>query len=262
MNSELLKKDVRYSIYLPEGYEQSNRSYPVLYLLHGYTDDETGWTQFGEVQHIADKAIDSGEATSMIIVMPNAEVTWYCNDYRMEYPYEDMFIKELIPFIEKNYRVHRKKQFRAVAGLSMGGWGALKFSMKYSEQFSACVAFSAAIYTDNQLMNYTQEKYDYRFGFLFGKGLTGKKRLTEEWKNQQVIYLAENLSVNKLKSVRYYIDCGDDDILCLGNAELHAKLNEKRIPHEFRVRDGRHSWEYWRSGLPEGLKFITKSFHR
>ena len=91
VKSEILGKDMKVAIYLPDGYASSERSYPVLYLLHGYSDDQTGWVQFGEVQKIADQAIADGRAAPMIIVMPDAEVTWYANDLKGQYRYEDYF---------------------------------------------------------------------------------------------------------------------------------------------------------------------------
>ena len=79
VKSKLMGKEMKYSIYLPADYDKTNRSYPVLYLLHGYSDDETGWPQFGNAGTIADQSINSGDAPTMIIVMPDAEVTWYMN---------------------------------------------------------------------------------------------------------------------------------------------------------------------------------------
>ena len=95
IHSKVLGKDVKYSIYLPSDYETSQRKYPVLYLLHGYSDDETGWTQFGEVQKIANESISKGEATQMIIVMPDAGVSWYINDAAGKVKYEDFFSMNL-----------------------------------------------------------------------------------------------------------------------------------------------------------------------
>ncbi len=115
--SKLVSYPVEYSVYLPPDYETSNRSYPILYLLHGYSDDETGWVQFGEANTTADKGIANGDFSSCIIVMPDGKVSWYCNSFDGKDPWEDMFIKELIPFIEKEYRVRSKKEFRAIAGL-------------------------------------------------------------------------------------------------------------------------------------------------
>src|SRR5512133_3704952 len=111
MKSEILKMERKYAIYLPPGYETSNRSYPVLYLLHGSGDDQTGWVQFGEVQHIADEAINSGKATPMIIVMPdgNTGQRGYFNDIKGKWRYEDFFFQEFVPFIEKQYRIKSEK---------------------------------------------------------------------------------------------------------------------------------------------------------
>ena len=135
MTSEILGGERKYAVYLPPGYALSTRSYPILYLLHGGGDDQTGWVQFGEVQHIADKAIADGTATPMVIV-------------------------------------------------------------------------------------------------------------------------------KDLNSVRWYIDCGDDDFLYEGNALIHIAMRKREITHEFRVRDGGHKWSYWRASLPKVLSFVSEAFHQ
>lgn len=100
--SNKLGRKVSYSIYLPSDYSTSKRNYPVLYLLHGYTDNETNWIQMGQMKTIADRAIANEEAVPMIIVMPDAWDTWYINQYDGKAPYEDMFFEELIPYMEKH----------------------------------------------------------------------------------------------------------------------------------------------------------------
>ncbi len=257
--SKLVSSPVKYSIYLPPGYETSERSYPVVYLLHGYSDDETGWVQFGELDRIADRGIANGDISSSIIVMPNGKVTWYCNSYDGSDPWEDMFIDEFIPFIEKEYRVRSKKEFRAIAGLSMGGFGALMLAMHHTDIFSTSVALSAGVIPDEVIANST--KFDHYFGNIFYDTKT-ENGVSEHWKANNPLDLLESVDIDKLKSVRYYIDCGDDDFLGLGNAELHKKMLTMGIKHEYRVRDGSHSWGYWRTGLPAGLKFISEKFHR
>src|SRR5210317_1478802 len=149
--SNLVDYPVEYSIYLPPDYETSNRSYPVLYLLHGYSDDETGWIQFGEANLIAEKGIINGDYPPCIIVMPDGKVTWYCNSADGKDPWEDMFIKEFIPFIEKEFRIRSKKEFRAIGGLSMGGNGSLVLAMRNPDLFSSCVAMSAGTFTDEEM---------------------------------------------------------------------------------------------------------------
>ena len=100
MNSKILGRAASYSVYLPADYQSSTRSYPVLYLLHGYTDNETGWTQFGEVKKIADQAMSEVDVTNMIIAMPDGGLHWYVNSHDGKTRYEDFFIEEFIPFIE------------------------------------------------------------------------------------------------------------------------------------------------------------------
>src|SRR5436190_16954756 len=114
MSSKILKMDRKYAVYLPPDYETSGRSYPVLYLLHGGGDDQTGWVQFGEVLNITDKAIRDGIATPMIIVMPDANTgkRGYFNDVKGEWRYEDFFFQELMPYVEKNYRIKGEKRYR------------------------------------------------------------------------------------------------------------------------------------------------------
>lgn len=253
---------IEYCVYLPPDYEISKRSYPVLYLLHGFSDDETGWIQFGEAGHIADQAIKNGESASCIIVMPNGKVTWYCNSYDNSDPWEDVFIKNFIPYIEQQYRARPAKEYRAIAGLSMGGYGALMLSMRYPEMFSSCVAYSSGTIPDKDVVSMPDGEYKELFGNIFGKNLLKENRVSEAWKNHSPLHLLESTDIAKLKSVRYYIDCGDDDFLFRGNAELHIKMRDLNIPHEYRVRNGEHTWEYWRTGLPEGLKFISMTFHR
>ena len=261
VKSSILNEDVNYSIYLPPDYETSERSYPVLYLLHGYSDDHTGWVQFGQVKAIADKAIDEGKAAPMIIVMPDAGKTWYVNDYKGEVRYEDFFITELIPAIEAKYRCRTKKEFRAVAGLSMGGHGSLIYALKHPDMFTACCPLSAAVHTSDELMAMDGNNANYRFANLYGSG-TGTKRLTDHWKKNNTLEIIKNIPDDKKRTVRLYIDCGDDDFLYKGNAALHVALRDANIPHEFRIRDGGHTWVYWRESLPSVLEFISKSFHR
>jgi len=263
IQSAIMGKEVQYNIYLPDGYDRTNRVYPVLYLLHGFGDDETGWTQFGEVEHIADKAIADGSATSMIIAMPDGGVTWYLNSFDSKVKYEDFFIKEFIPYIDKNYRTRGTKQYRAIAGLSMGGYGSLLQATKHPDMFSSCSALSAGVFTDDEIANGSDDMWGNVLGNLYGKKeLTGKNRLTTHYQENSIINIVNKGNAETLGKVRYYIDCGDKDFLIKGNMALHAAMIDKKITHEFRVREGVHSWTYWRTALPEVLKFASVSFHQ
>jgi len=263
IRSKILGKDVAFAVYVPPDYASSTRRYPVVYLLHGYTDDESGWIQFGEVGGAADRAIAAGELPPMIIVMPDGGVAWYMNDAAGRVRWEDMFVQELIPHIDATYRTRPEREFRGIAGLSMGGWGTLVHSLRHPDLFAAGAAFSAAVWKDDQVAGMKQEDWDKLFGPLFGAaGLAGPDRLTPHFRQHNPLDLAMTLPEETLKKVRLYIDCGDDDFLIGGNCALHLALSERKIPHEFRVRDGGHTWSYWRTGIVDGLKFIGQSFHR
>jgi enterochelin esterase-like enzyme len=262
VKSALLNRPVKYTIYLPADYDRSERNYPVVYLLHGYTDDNTGWLQFGEVNRYADQAIATGILPPMIIVMPNADSSWYINSYDGKEKYEDFFIKEFMPAIEKTYRIKAEKRYRGVAGLSMGGYGALIYSLKYPALFAAAAPLSAAVFDDTALVSTPDNTYENVFGQLYGRGLKGKDRLNKAWNDNSVLKMVETKSADDLKKVKYWIDCGDDDFLTKGNCLLHILLTEKRVPHEYRVRDGAHTWTYWRTGITDALQFIGDSFRQ
>ena len=261
VKSTILNKNVNYTIYLPADYDQSQRSYPVVYLLHGYTDDNTAWLQYGEVNRYADKAIADGTIPPMIIVMPDADSSFYINSYDGKEKYEDFFIKEFIPAIEKTWKIKAEKRFRGVAGLSMGGYGTLIYALKYPELFAAAAPLSAAVFADDDIIKSPENSWDKTFAQLYGRGLKGKDRLSKAWYDNSIPKLVETKSADELKKVRYWIDCGDDDFLIKGNCNLHILLTEKKVPHEFRVRDGVHDWKYWRTGITDALKFIGDSFH-
>jgi enterochelin esterase-like enzyme len=262
VHSGILKRDVHYTAYLPADYSTSERTYPVVYLLHGYSDDNTGWLEFGEVNRYADKAIADGTIPPMIIIMPDADTSWYINSYDGKENYEDFFIKEFMPSVEKTYRIKAEKHYRGVAGLSMGGYGTLFYTMKYPELFAAGAAMSAAVYDDVTMAGVPQEDYNHVFAGLFGRGLTGNSRLTKAWYDHSILNFVANKSSQDLRKVRYWIDCGDDDRLSRGNSLLHIAFMDKQVPHEFRVRDGGHTWTYWRTGLVDALQFIGVSFHQ
>jgi enterochelin esterase-like enzyme len=261
-SSQILGRDVSYAVYLPPDYATSARRYPVVYLLHGYTDDESAWIQFGEVNEAADLAIAARDIPPMIIVMPDGGVSFYINDCRNKVRYEDMLIQEFIPYVDRTYRTRPKKEFRGVSGLSMGGFGALVHAMRHPDVFAACAAFSAAVWTDEDFAGMDDKTYGPVLSPVFGPNPAGRDRLTPHYRSYSPLDLAKSLPVEELKKVRYYIDCGDDDFLFKGNAALHVLLSERKIPHEFRTRDGGHTWTYWRTGIVDALRFIGQSFHR
>jgi enterochelin esterase-like enzyme len=260
IKSITLQKPVKYAIYLPPDYSTSSRDYPVVYLLHGFSDDHTAWSQYGDIKRYADKGIADGTLPPMIIVLPDGFYSWYCNSYDGKEKYEDFFIKEFIPFIDTTYHVKKQKQFRGIAGLSMGGFGSLLYSIKYPQLFSAAAPLSAGVLTDDEVIDYGDKLWEAYFGSVIGPGLKGKNRLTQTWNNNSILQLISQKTKEELSTVRYWIDCADDDDFIRGNSYLHLALNDKGVSNEFRVRDGVHNWSYWRDGIMDALQFIGKSF--
>lgn len=256
MSSSILDMERKYAVYLPPDYESSTRSYPVLYLLHGAGDDQTGWVQFGEVLHIADKAIRSGEATPMVIIMPDANTgqRGYFNDITGEWRYEDFFFEELVPHVESEFRIKGERRYRAVAGLSMGGGGSFMYALRHPELFSSACPLSAYVGP----LNLEQAR---RFLPKDGPTLTDDQ-LQSYYERHSALELLKTVSIEEVKKVRWYIDCGDDDFLYEGNSLMHIAMKKKEIAHEYRVRDGAHRWTYWRESLPDVLHFVSQAFHQ
>ena len=194
--------------------------------------------------------------------MPDGGVTWYVNDVGGDFPWESMFIEEMIPHIDSSFRTRPDREFRAVSGLSMGGYGSLMLAMRHTKLFAACAAFSSGILTDQEILEMETERYENLFTNLFGENLRGEQRLNSHFRAYNPLDLAKTLPVDQLKKVHWYIDCGDDDFLYRGNAALHLILREREVPHEYRVRNGAHNWTYWRTWIGEGLAFIGEVFHR
>ena len=256
--SKILKGERKFAVYLPPNYDSSSRSYPVLYLLHGYTDDHTGWIQFGEVLHIADRAILSGESTAMIIVMPDADTggAGYTNALSGKWNYEDFFFEEFMPHIEERFRIKKDKRFRAIAGLSMGGGGSFIYALRRLDLFSSAAPLSASLGPQS-----LEEMKD--FTYLGYTSSNHNQKDFERYSNRNnPLQLVENMEAKDLNSVRWYIDCGDDDFLYKSNSLMHIKMRGKNVKHEFRIRDGGHSWSYWRASIPKVLEFISDHFHQ
>lgn len=262
MNSKILGQDVKYSIILPDDYFTSKKSYPVVYLLHGLGDNESAWLEYGRVSQFADDAVKRGEMVPMIFVIPQGFRNYYVNDYEGKFLYEDMFIKELVPSIDKQYRTIADKEHRATMGYSMGGFGALVLPLKNPEVFTVSVPLSISVRTDEQYMTEDASGWDDQWGRIFGGvGTTGKDRLTAYYKQYSPFHIFAREDLSSLKKLKLYIDNGDDEgTLCRSNEELHILLRDKKIPHEFRVRNGGHEFSYWREALANGLRFISDAF--
>ena len=256
MPSKILKMERKYAVYLPADYETSQRSYPILYLLHGSGDDQSGWIQFGEVKSIADKAIADGKCTAMVIVMPdgNTGQRGYFNSPKGDWNYEDFFFQELMLYVEKTYRIRSDKRYRAISGLSMGGGGSFMYALHHPELFSASCPLSASVGPVS--LEEAATRWDKQFPGI------SREVLTSYFSRHSALELVNNMQDAQKKAVRWYIDCGDDDFLNEGNCLVHMAMRKKDIPHEFRIRDGAHTWTYWREALPTVLEFVSQGFHQ
>lgn len=259
--SSLMDEKVSYSIYLPENHDKTDIEFPVVYLLHGGEGDEKSWPEKGQVQERLNRAIDRGQLPPLIVVMPDGGMSWFMDSADGAIPWESMLLEELIPHIESEYRANSNVDNRGIAGLSMGGFGALSITMRHPELFSSAAAISPSLGNDARIKRHDQKTYDTIYSQVFGvPGLSGDDRLTPHWKKTapHKLLLPDNL--DRIRQSRYWIDCGDDDNLSLDNAHFHELLNANDVEHEFRVRDGGHNWRYWRTGLIPALQFISRGF--
>lgn len=259
LHSTILNMDRKYAIYLPAGYESTDISYPVLYLLHpagpaNTIPNQQSWFYYGDLKQYLDKAIGSGEIVPMIVVTPDANFESkrisYFNDPEGDFNFEDFFFKEFIPYIEDNYRCRTERDSRAIAGSSLGAAAVVQYAVHQPDRFSVACALSAAI-----------RKYD--AGYLKVRyPNVSDKVLTEWYKPYDVITYFENLPKETKNKTKWYISCGDDDYLSPNNTTLHNVLKSKAVEHEFRIHNGAHDWPYWRSIVPEFMTFISDSFRK
>lgn len=260
--SQMLNRPLRYSVYLPAGYNIDNKSYPTVYLLHGFGDNEISWMNGGKIDRIIKELEEKGEIEPMIYVMPQGYNNYYVNRFNGTLNYMDMFVEEFVPMIDSLYRTKKTPGQRAVVGYSMGGYGALILPVKNPDIFSVSVPLSMSFRTDEQYVIESQSAFDVQWGPIFGaKGSTGNDRLTEYFKTYSPFHFFANEDANNFSTVRFFIDCGDDEeSLTFTNNEMHALMRSRNIAHEYRVRNGAHTWDYWLKSMREALVFIQTNF--
>lgn len=262
--SPALKKEVSYSIVLPEDYDYSNTEYPVLYMFHGIGGDYTSWLEYGNVARVMEKMVRRGEIQPFIMVIPDGYLSYYSDTYDGSFLYETFFIKELVPYIDNNYRTRKSISTRSIVGFSMGGFGALSVSLRNRNLFGSVVALSPSIRTEKQYMEEgPQTGWDSQWGRIFGGvGMNGNQRLTSYYKQHSSYHILSTLRNSDLKGFGIMLDIGDkEDTLCESNEELHRLLLKKEIPHEWEVRSGGHDFTCWNAALPKAFKFINKYFN-
>lgn len=257
IKSTILKTTQKYNIYLPNGFENSNKKYPVVYLLHGLSDDYRAWRDKGNMQLVADELIESGEAREMIIVMPGAgdhdTHNTHCGYFNVEgWNYEDYFFQEFIPQVEAKYRGIGDKGHRAIMGLSMGGGGSTVYCQRHPDMFSSCYAMSA--WLDNETNNVGPgQKKDALY--LTCESVTKHSTI-------KFVENADDAAKEKLRTVKWFFDCGDDDFLFDLSVKLHQTMRNAHIKDELRIRNGVHNWEYWHTALRMALPFASRNFDK
>ena len=256
VKSEVLGAERNYTVYLPAGYDQNTeRTYPVLYLLHGMNGTNKDWYERAHVKDVMDQLTASGEGCEMIIVTPDAggnimEGKWNGYFDMDGWHYEEFFFGEFVPMIETAYRIKSDKAHRAIAGLSMGGGGATSYAQRHAEMFAVCYAMSALMHLPPADEDAVKE------GNKMALLSDAAHRLS------CVDYVAEADDARKqaLRTVLWFVDCGDDDFLFDCNLDFYQAMRRAHIPCQLRVRDGGHTWEYWHSALYIALPYVSRVF--
>jgi enterochelin esterase-like enzyme len=198
----------------------------------------------------------------MIFVMPAGFNSYYVNRYNGSMLYMDFFTKELVPHIDSVYRTIKDKEHRAVMGYSMGGYGAIILPSKNPDIFQTGVSLSMSFRTDSQYIAEPQWVFDSQWAPIFGGyGIQGSARLTSYFLDYSPFHFFGVPGGKSLTGLNLYIDCGDDEeTLSETNGELHNLLRDLDFPHEYRMNNGGHSWDYWHKELPEALRYIGFAF--
>jgi len=266
--SKLVGKTLPYNVVLPVDYEQPNgkaKHYPVLYLLHGFSGHYDNWTT-------KTKLSDYAAQYSMIIVTPEGNDGWYLDSATVPSDkYETYFIEELIPDVQRRFRANATREGRAIAGLSMGGYGALKFGLKHPEKFafagSLSGAISAATWGEKELSpGPIRESLLQTFG-----PANSPARVANDVTRLAMEFSAALLPkappsgpddrgpAKKKPALPYlYIDCGTEDFLFKDNRDFVRLLVELKIPHEYRQLPGSHNWKYWDAQVQEVLRLASQ----
>jgi len=215
----------------------TSKPFPVLYLLHGLSDDHTGWTRRTSIERYV-------ESHHLAVVMPASLRGWYCNDPRPAgWAYEDHIIQDVIGYIDATFRTIPDRIGRAVAGLSMGGYGALMLAMRHADKFRTACSHSGAL---GFLHTRTQDFRDAYFDILPPE----KYNLFDLAKT--------HAAAGRELAMR--IDCGREDGLLDSNREFHAHLQALGLAHEYEEFSGDHTWDYWDRHVQETVAFVMRQF--
>lgn len=250
MRSEALGVEKEFSVYLPFGYEQGRERYPVLYLLHPAGGIHESWIRLGMLPQVADDAARSGMARPMIVVMPDASGMGEGHLGKRlgffsvpQWDYEAYFNEELLPLVDAEYRTRADRTCRGIAGASMGAEAAIAYAQKRPALYGTACALSGLLgHPEQSRMAHTDKDY--------GASLVANDPTA-------FVEKAGPETVEALKTVRWYADCGDHDFFYEGNTAFFLAMKRKDIPLQYRMRSGVHSWYYWVTGLGPILRFFS-----
>lgn len=264
LNSRILKQVVHYCVYLPVGYDAGAaqhppQRYPVLYFLHGLGDNEQtlfnsgGWTLLDDLRH-------QHKMGDFLIAAPEGRRSFYINSADGSVRYNDFFLEEFMPHIEGKYRVRAGRAGRAVSGISMGGYGALRMAFAHPELFSAVSAQSAALITESPQQLDAASGAGAPLAGVLG-AVFGKPINVAHWNENNPFLLAKRNAV-PLRKLAIYFNCGQDDNYGFekGASALHAELQRENVTHEYRPYPGDHSLAYFLSHFAEVMELHSKAF--
>jgi S-formylglutathione hydrolase FrmB len=264
LNSQILKSPVHYCVYLPASYDAGAKTnppqrYPVLYFLHGLGDNERslfnsgGWTLLDDLR-------GKNKIGEFLIAAPEGGNTFYVNSADGSMRYSDFFLQEFVPFIERKYRIENDRNHRAISGISMGGYGALRFAFSHPEMFSAVSAQSAALITESPQELDTAARSGSPRGKLLAK-VFGNPIDARQWKSNSPFELARK-NQTALRKLAIYFNCGQDDNYGFekGAAALDEQLKQEGIRHVYRAYPGDHSFTYFMSHFAEVMEFHSAAF--
>jgi S-formylglutathione hydrolase FrmB len=256
--SKILGHPVPFCVILPSNYDSNKASvYPTLYFLHGLGGNEQLLLNSGGLNMIQDLR-DSKRIGEFLIVAPDAGRSFYINSRNGKVRYEDFFIREFLPYIESHYRVRAERKSRGITGVSMGGYGALRFALKYPELFAAVSAHSPALIETLPNIKISPDQavaVAEVLGKAFGSPVDGAF-----WQRESPFTIVKEGP--KPAGLQIYFDCGTDDEFGFykGNAQFDQLLTARGITHEFHLYPGGHDWEYFAEQLPASFEFQSRAF--
>ncbi len=266
INSLILRQPVHYCVLLPSNYDSTGRQrpvrrYPVLYFLHGLGQNEQtlfnngGWNLIEDLRR-------QHKIADFLIVAPEGRRSFYINSANNSLRYSDFFLQEFMPFIESRYKVRPGRRGRAVTGVSMGGYGALRFAFAHPELFSAVSAQSAALITQTPQELDATERSGAPLGHLLETAF-GQPISVRHWKENSVFILAKR-NAPGLRRLAIYFNCGNADDYGFedGATALHQELQAKGVKHEYHSYSGDHSLRYFLAHMGEVMEFHSHAFEQ